>query len=149
MSGFTANLQGFSQLQRRMEQLSKVEATKAGQIANRAGAAVIAKKAKASAPSSNVAEGATITRNTKGGTTRTEKHHKIVNWIKVRKTKGDTPTQVHNAVSVEAYQAQFVEFGSIHNSPNPFLRVAFESNNQEIIDAMAKVLTRQLVKRGV
>lgn len=149
MSGFTANLQGFAQLQQRMNQLSKAEATKAGQIANRAGAAVIAKKAKASAPVSNVAEGAAITRNTKGGSTRTEKHRKIQNWIKVRKTKGDTPTQVHNAVSVEAYQAQFVEFGSIRQAPNPFVRTAFESNNQEIIDAMAKVLNRQLVKRGV
>lgn len=149
MSGFTANLQGFAQLQQRMNQLSKAEATKAGQIANRAGAAVIAKKAKANAPVSNVAEGATITRNNKGGSTRTEKHRKIQNWIKVRKTKGDTPTQVHNAVSVEAYQSQWVEFGSIRNAPKPFLRTAFESNNQEIIDAMAKVLNRQLVKRGV
>lgn len=149
MTGFSANFTGFAQLQQRLEKLGKDEATKAGQIANRAGAAVIAKKAKAAVPISKIAEGASIKRHTKGGTTRTEKHRKIVNWIKVKKTKGDTATQVHNAVTVGAYQAQFVEFGSIHNAPNPFLRQAFEANNQEIIDAMAKVLDRQLIKRGV
>jgi HK97 gp10 family phage protein len=149
MSGFTANLSGFAQLQARLNQLSKEEATKAGQIANRAGAAVLRKKAMEGAPVSNVAEGTQITRHNKSGTTRVEKHRKIINWIKVKKTKSDSPTKVQNTVSVGAYQASFVEHGSIHNAPNPFFRRAFEAHNQEIIDAMAKVLNRQLVKRGV
>lgn len=145
------NLRGFSDLQRRLEALSKEEATKAGQTANRAGAAVLRKKVIATAPNSpKTTEGETRTRHNKGGTTRQETHGKIVNNVVVRKTKNSTPTQVNNAVSIKsaAYHASFVEFGSIHNTADPFMLRALEANEQSIMDAISKVLNKQLIKRG-
>lgn len=146
----TANMRGLNALQRRLESLSKEEATRAGQIANRAGAAVLRKKVMETAPNSpKTTEGEVRTRHNKGGTTRPEKHRKIVNNVKVKKTKSTDPTQVHNAVAiVGAYHASYVEFGSIHNTANPFMVRALESSQQSIIDAIAKVLNKQLVKRG-
>lgn len=149
MSGLTVNLTGFAKLGTRLENLSKEQQTKIGQAANRAGAAVIAKKAKATAPVSNQAEGSTRTRHTKGGTTRQEVHKKIVNSIKVRKTKSDSTTKVQSSIAVETYTANFVEFGSIHNAPNPFLRTAFTQGEQDAINQIAKVLDKRLVKAGV
>lgn len=150
MSAFTANLSGFRQLEARMASLSKAEATKAGQIANRAGASVLAKKIRDTAPDGPLAEGASVNRVRKGGQVVTETHHKIKNWIKIKKTKSDSTDKVQNSVYVaKGYHAAFVEFGSIHNAPNPFFRTAFEQNKQAIVDAMKRVLERQLIKRGV
>lgn len=42
-----------------------------------------------------------------------------------------------------------VEFGSIHNQPNPFMLRALESSKDEIIAAIAKALNKGLIKRGV
>lgn len=144
------NLRGFSDLQRRLETLSKEEATKAGQIANRAGAAVLRKKVIESAPNSpKTTEGETRTRHNKGGTTRQETHHKIVNSVKVKKLKAGQAGEVKNAVTiVGAYHASFVEFGSIHNTADPFMLRALKANEQSIMDAISKVLNKQLIKRG-
>lgn len=152
MTGLSVNLRGFNQLQQRLARLSKEEATKAGQIANRAGATAYAKEARKIAPaSSKTTEGEVRTRHNKGGTTRTEVHGKLRNHIKVRKTKSTSVTQVHNAIGLDgfAYHGTFVEFGSIHNSANPFMFRALTSNQQTIIDAIAKSLQKQLIKRGV
>ena len=150
-SPISANMRGLAALQRRLENLSKEEAIKAGQIANRAGAAVARKAAIKEAPvSPKTMEGETRTRHNKGGSTRQETHGKIVNHIRVKKTKSSDPTQVHNAVYVDgsAYHASFVEFGSIHNAADPFMLRALEGSQQSIIDAIAKVLNKQLTKRG-
>jgi HK97 gp10 family phage protein len=149
VSGLTVNLSGFSALHTRLEKLSNDQQTKIGQAANRAGAVIIAKKAKASAPVSTQAEGSTRTRHTKGGTTRQEVHKKIVNSIKVKKAKSDATTKVKNRIVVGTYTAHYVEFGSIHNAPNPFLRTAFEQGEQDAINQIAKVLDKRLVKAGV
>ncbi len=146
----TANVTGTAALQRRLEQLSKEEATKAGQIANRAGAAVLRKEVIKEAPNSpKTTEGETRTRHNKNGSTRQETHHKIVNSVKVKKTKSTSTTQVHNAVSIGgAYHASFVEFGSIRNTANPFMMRTLQTSQQPIIDTIAKVLNKQLIKRG-
>jgi HK97 gp10 family phage protein len=149
MTGLTVNLNGFTALQARLGQLSKDQQTKIGQSANRAGAAVIAKKVKESAPVSSVAEGSIRTRHTKSGTTRQENHHKIVNAIKVKKTKSDSTTKVQNSIAIGTYTANFVEFRSIHNAPNPFLRTAFEQGQQEAIDKIAQFLDKKLIRAGV
>ena len=148
----TADMRGLKALQRRLESLSKEEATKAGQIANRAGAAVLRKEVIKTAPNSpKTKEGEVRTRHNKGGTTRQETHGKIVNNVKVKKTKSSDPTQVHNAVTIgsKAYHASFEQFGSIHNTANPFMLGALEASQQSIIETIAKVLNKQLVKRGV
>lgn len=146
----SVNLRGFSDLQRRLESLSKEEATKAGQSANRAGATVLRKKVIEVAPNSpKTTEGEIRTRRNKGGTTRQEVHNKIVNSVRVRKTKAEKPGEVRNAVTiVGAYHATFVEFGSIHNTADPFMLRALESSEQSIMDAISKVLNKQLIKRG-
>jgi HK97 gp10 family phage protein len=47
--------------------------------------------------------------------------------------------------SKDAYYAQFVEFGSIHNKPpEPFIRPAFESNKDKMLDAFARKLREAL-----
>lgn len=149
---FTGDLRGMAALQRRLEGLSKQEATKAGQIANRAGAAVLRKETMKTAPNSpRTTEGEVRTRHNKGGTKRQEVHGKIKNNVIVRKTKSTSPTEVHNAVAIKsnAYHASFVEFGSIHNAANPFMLKALSNAQQPIIDAIGKILNKQLIKRGV
>lgn len=143
------NLRGLADLQRRLESLGQAEATKAGQIANRAGAAVLRKAVIAAAPNSpKTTEGEVRTRHNKGGSTRQEIHRKIVNHVRVKKVKAGQDGEVKNSVDVFAYQATFVEFGSIHNSADPFMLRAYEASEDTIIEAMAKVLNKQLVKRG-
>lgn len=145
------NLSGFAQLQARLQALSKEEATKAGKIANRAGAAVLRKQTIKDAPrSSKTTEGEIRTRHNKDGSTRQEVHGKIANHVVVKKTKSPSSTEVHNAVAINgAYHAVFVEFGSIHNAANPFMLKALTTSQQSVIDAISKVLNKQLIKRGV
>jgi HK97 gp10 family phage protein len=139
---------GLAGLQARLSNLSREQQTKLGQAANRAGAAVVAKKVKAAAPVSSVPEGAVRNRHTKGGTTRQEIHHKISNSIKVKKAKSNDPTKVVNSIVAETYTANFVEWGSIHNAPNPFMRNAFDQAQPEAIAQLAKILNKRLMKVG-
>lgn len=142
------NLSGFSQLHARLQTLSDVEATKAGQAAVRAGGALLARKIKEAAPVSNVPEGKQITRHNKNGSTRMETHYKIVNHIKVKKIKTQGGKVEVSVGVVKGYHVKFVEMGSIHNAANPFMKNAFEANTQEVIDKMGQMLGKQLVKRG-
>jgi HK97 gp10 family phage protein len=145
----TLDTRGFADLQKRLDKLAKEDATKAGQAANRAGATVLRKAVIRAAPDGPSPEGEVRTRRTKGGATRKEVHHKIKNWVRVKKTKSMSTTEVQNSVSIYAYTATFVEFGSIHNAPNAFFQRAIDNSGQAIIDAMAKMLNRQLIRRGV
>jgi HK97 gp10 family phage protein len=146
----SSNMRGLAALQKRLENLSKEEATKAGQVANRAGAAVLRKEVIKTAPNSpKTKEGEVRTRHNKDGSTRKETHHKIVNSVKVKKTKGAKTTEVNNAVTINgAYHASFVEFGSIRNTADPFMLRALNASQDTIIETIAKVLNKQLVKRG-
>lgn len=146
----TSNVRGLAALQKRLETLAKEDATKAGQVANRAGAAVLRKEVIKTAPNSTkTTEGEMRTRHTKGGATRNETHHKIVNSVRVKKTKTAQATEVTNAVTiVGAYHASFVEFGSIRNTADPFMLRALNASTDTIIETIAKVLNKQLIKRG-
>lgn len=145
---FTFSTSGFQALERRLQQLSREDATKAGQSANRAGAVVLRKAVEAEAPVSNVAEGTVITRHNKNGSTRTETHEKIKNHVKVKKQRA-AEGRVENLVYISgAYHAVFVERGSIHNAPNPFMLKALEGHKDEIVAAMAKALNKGLIRRG-
>ncbi len=144
------NVRGLAELNRAMEKLTKEEATKAGQVAARAGAAVLRKAAIANAPNSpKTTEGEVRTRHNKGGTTRKEVHRKIVNHIKVKKLKASQNGEVKYSVDVFSYHSTFVEFGSIHNSADPFMLRAYQDSEDSMIETIAKVLNKQLVKRGV
>ena len=47
--------------------------------------------------------------------------------------------------SKEAYYAQFVEFGSIHNRPKqPFIQPAFEANKETMVDFFAAKMREAL-----
>jgi HK97 gp10 family phage protein len=139
------NVRGFAELNRRLVELSREQQTKIGQQASRAGAKVVADRTRQNAPVSDVPEGAERKRANKSGKTRTEPHHKIKNSIKVKKTRNESSTKVQTSVTTsEAYQASFVEFGSIHNSPDPFMRTSAEEAAQDAIDAMAKTIKRAL-----
>jgi len=147
--GFTYSTSGFKQLEQRLNKLSREDATKAGQSASRAGAVVVQKAAIKEAPVSQVAEGKQITRHNKGGTTRQETHHKISKNIKVKKGKAPEG-RVENLVTVaKGYHASMVNFGSIHNQPNPFMLRALEASKDDYIAAVAKALNKALIRRGV
>lgn len=148
-AGFTVSTSGFKDLEARMKLLGNDVATKVGQSANRAGAVVIAKAVKAAAPIGPDAEGSTRRRKRKSGKVVEEKHHKISQNVKVRKVKSAAGS-VENAVTVgNAYHASFVEFGSIHNAPNPFFRTAFEGSKDAALGQIKKILGRRLDKAGV
>jgi len=146
----TVTTTGFAALEARMQSLSNDVATKIGQAANRAGAVVIAKKIKETAPIGPDAEGSTRNRKRKNGTVVQEAHTKIVNNIKVRKVRAESG-KVVNAIVVgrDAYHASMVEFGSIHNAPNPFFRTGFALASEDAVDRVKAILDRRLTKAGV
>jgi HK97 gp10 family phage protein len=149
MANLSVQMKGFAELQARLEQLATTDATKAGQSAVRSGATVALKSIKSEAPVSDVPEGATHNRHRKDGSAVEEAHHKIANNLKIKKTR--TPNQHQVAVTIgvgPAYQASLVEFGSIHNKPDPFMLRGIANAIQEIIDQMGKALNKQLIKRG-
>lgn len=137
-------VKGLAELNKALMTLETDVATKIGQSADRAGAVLLAKNIAAAAPVSDVADGTPEMRRGKQTT-----HHKIKNSIVVKKTYNASPTKVQTTVGVgKAYQASFVEFGSIHNAPNPFMRRATEASTGQIMEAIAKVLQRRLAKQG-
>lgn len=146
----TADLKGLKDFEQRLAAIGEDAATKAGQAANRAGAMLVAKEVRRIAPNSpKTTEGEKRKRHNKGGTTREETHHKIVNSVRVKKRKPTDPHTVQNAVTiVGAYHANFVQFGSIHNAVDPFLTDALENVQQPVIDAVAKMLEKRLTKLG-
>jgi len=149
MSGMTVKLGGFAALEKRLNEISREHATKIGQSANRAGAVEILKQAKAQAPVGPTAEGAKSNRHRKGGSVVEEIHHKIANWLRVKKVRAPEG-RVESAVTVsKAYHAYWVEFGSVHNAPNPFMKRALDTAQQAAIDRIAAVLEKRLTKAGV
>ncbi len=64
---------------------------------------------------------------------------------KTRTSVRDDEGDVSIGPSREAYYAQFVEFGSIHNRPaRPFIRPAFEENKETWLDYFATKLRERL-----
>ena len=149
MAGLDVKLNGFAQLQARLESLATTEATKAGQSAIRSAGTLLKNTVKAYAPVSDVAEGKTHQRRRKDGSTVEEAHHKIVNNIIIKKLNTGNQHQVGVSVGTgQAYQSHMVEWGSIHNKPNPFMLRAVQSVEQELIDKIGEALQKQLIKRG-
>lgn len=136
-------MKGFAELNARLADLAGAEATKAGQAAIRAGGVILRDAVKAKAPIGPTAEGAKVKRGDKDIT-----HHKIVNSITVSKIKtgaGSVSVAVHAG---KAFQASWVNFGSIHNQPDPFFLKALNESGQDVIDKVGVTLGKQLTKRG-
>ena len=144
-----SDVKGFAELIRRMEGLSREVQTKLGQAANRAGAVVIARVVKQNAKIGPTAEGATRTRRRKNGSKRETPHKKIVNSIKVRKSRNIETTKVQNTIAIYAPQASWEEFGSIHNKPTHFMERSVDAAQPDALAAMAKTLNKRLTKAGV
>ncbi|SOB86765.1 phage protein, HK97 gp10 family [Sphingomonas guangdongensis] len=144
----TANLRGFKELQQRLRNLADKEATQAGQAAVRAAAKEVAKKIEAAAPDGPRAEGQTVKRRGKGGSYDSA-HRKIRNHVIVRKGRPQKTTMVRALIGIDTIHAHMVEYGTIHQEPQPFAGRTLERETQAAIDTMAKTLDRRLIKRGV
>jgi len=65
--------------------------------------------------------------------------------VKARTSVRDDEGDASVGPSRDAYYAQFVEFGSIHNQPaHPFIRPAFEENKEGWLDVFADKLRERL-----
>jgi len=151
MSGpFTFNIRGAQALNARLNQLSREVATKVGQTAVRAGGRQLLKAVKAEAPIGPDAEGSKRKRKRKSGKVVDETHRKITNNLKLTKIRSPNDGVVTIALHAgAAYHASMVEFGSIHNAPNPFMQRGLMAGEQQAMDAIGKALNRALTKRGV
>ena len=144
------NITGASQLNARLNQLARADATKAGQTAIRAGGRELLKATKQEAPVGPDAEGSVRKRKRKSGAVVTEKHHKIVNNLKLTKVRSKDDGVVKVALHAgAAYHASLVNFGSIHNPPDAFMLRALNKADEAAIAAISKALNRALIKRGV
>lgn len=142
------DLKGFAELEARLSQLAANDATKAGQSANRAGAAYAAKKVRENAPVGPTPEGAKRTRLTKRGKVE-QPHKKLKNSVKVTKGRNSDPRTVENLVTINAKHAGWVELGSIHNEATHFVEKTFENEANNILEVMAAALEKGLKRRGV
>lgn len=144
-----SDLKGFAELDRRLKSLSSDVQTKIGQSANRAGAVVIARVVKRNAKIGPTPEGAIRKRRRKGGAKVESAHRKIVNSIKVRKTRNLETTKVQNTIAIYAPQASWEEFGSIHNKATHFMEKSVDEAKPNALGAMAKTLNKRLTRAGV
>jgi HK97 gp10 family phage protein len=149
MNGLNFTTTGFADLERRLKLLATTEATRAGQTANRAASAYMAKKVKANAPDGPSSEGEIRNRKRKSGAVVQEKHNKIKNHVKVRKGRNADATKVENIVAINAYHAPMEEFGSVHNAPTHFMEITFDQESQNALDVMGKSLNKTLTRLGV
>lgn len=142
-------IKGFDAFEARMNNLAADVRTKIGQSANRAGAVVIAKAVKKNAKIGPTPEGAARTRRRKGGAQVESAHKKIVNSIKIRKSRSLETTKVQNTIAIYAPQAVWEEFGSVHNKATHFMERSVDEAQEDALAAMAKTLDRRLKKAGV
>lgn len=140
---------GMAQIERRMQALGNDVATKVGQAANRAGAGHIAKEIAKAAPVGPDADGSDRTRKLRNGTQVTTKHTKLSKNVKVRKVRAQNGTVENQVTTGKAYHGMFVEFGSIHNQPQPFFETTFVREQQAAIDKIKDVLDKRLQRLGV
>lgn len=119
MAGSLGSIRGAAELERALTQLGKTVASKIIQASVRAGGKPVVDAIKANAPASAIADGAQV---------GSKIHHKIKNNIKIKKGKSkgtDTATVlVHTGL---AFHALFLERGTIHMAPKPFMKAALDS----------------------
>jgi HK97 gp10 family phage protein len=131
---------GLQALGAKLQELSEEMSTKIARGATAAAAGVVKKSAQQKAPkrTGNLAKNIITKRLGKSQTTLTSEH-----IVTVRRKR----TKAQKAAGEEsAYYGKFVEFGSIHNTPHPYLRPAFDENVSQAIDTMKTVIADKIAR---
>ena len=136
----TIEVKGLRELGEKLQAMGEEMATKIARGATGAAAAKVKAAAQVKAPrrTGNLAKNIITKRLGKSQTSLTSEH---IVTVRRSRTKG-----MKKAGEQSAYYGQFVEFGSIHNTPQPFLRPAFDENVQGAIDTMKLVIADRIAK---
>lgn len=136
----TIEVKGLRELGEKLQAMGEEMATKIARGATGAAAAKVKAAAQVKAPrrTGNLAKNIITKRLGKSQTSLTSEH---IVTVRRSRTKG-----MKKAGEQSAYYGQFVEFGSIHNTPQPFLRPAFDENVQGAIDTMKSVIADRIAK---
>lgn len=124
----------------KLQELSEEMSTKIARSATAAAAGVVKKSAQQKAPkrTGNLAKNIITKRLGKSQTTLTSEH---IVTVRRKRTKAQKASGEESA-----YYGKFVEFGSIHNTPQPYLRPAFDENVTEAIDTMKTVIADKIAR---
>lgn len=129
---------GLQALGAKLREMGDEMTTKIARGATGAAADVVKKSAQEKAPkrTGNLAKNIITKRLSKSQTNLTSEH---IVTVRRKRTAGQKKSGAQSA-----YYGQFVEFGSIHNVPQPFLRPAFDENVQGAIDTMKSVIASRI-----
>lgn len=143
MASVTVKVEGLAQLEKRMQTLALDMQDKIARAATAAGAVVIKNAAIRNAPrdTGNLAKNIIAKRLPKGEAQHTSEH--IVTVRKGKLTKKQKASGLK-----DAYYGGFVEFGTVHMAPRPYLRPAFDQNKTQAVDAMKSRIETRLKKAG-
>lgn len=131
---------GLQALGAKLRDMGEEMSTKIARGATGAAAGVVKKSAQAKAPkrTGNLAKNIITKRLGKSQSSLTSEH---IVTVRRKRTKGQKASGEESA-----YYGQFVEFGSIHNTPKPFLRPAFDENVSKAIDTMKSVISDRIAR---
>lgn len=133
-------VEGLQALGAKLQAMGEEMTTKIARGATGAAANLVKKSAQQKAPkrTGNLARNIITKRLGKSDSSLTSEH---IVTVRRRRTKGQK-----SSGEKSAYYGQFVEFGSIHNVPNPFLRPAFDENVQRAIETMKSVISDRIAR---
>lgn len=133
-------VEGLKALGAKLNDMGEEMTTKIARGATAAAAGVVKKSAQAKAPkrTGNLAKNIITKRLGKSQTALTSEHIVTIRRKRTKKQK--------EAGTESAYYGMFVEFGSIHNTPNPFLRPAFDENVSKAIETMKSVISDRIAR---
>ncbi|MBN8749523.1 MAG: HK97 gp10 family phage protein [Variovorax sp.] len=136
----TIEVKGLRELGERLQAMGEEMATKIARSATGAAAGKVKAAAQLKAPkrTGNLARNIITKRLGKSQTSMTSEH---IVTVRRKRTAGQKKSGEQSA-----YYGQFVEFGSIHNVPQPFLRPAFDENVQGAIDTMKSVIASRITR---
>lgn len=130
-------IEGSAELELRLKQIGTEMATKIIQAACRKAASVVRGKVIEEAPDGPDEQGAM-----KG---KEGPHDKIKNSVKVKKGHSSLPDAATNMVGVgKAFHALFLEFGTVHMPPHPFMSRAFAESKDGALAMMGQWTARGL-----
>lgn len=133
-------VEGLQALGTKLQAMGEEMAVKIARGATGAAANLVKKSAQQKAPkrTGNLAKNIITKRLGKSQSSLTSEH---IVTVRRKRTKGQKKSGEQSA-----YYGQFVEFGSIHNVPNPFLRPAFDENVQRAIETMKSVISDRIAR---
>ena len=143
MGSVTVKVAGLAELEKRMQTLALDMQNKIARAATAAGAVVIKNAAIRNAPrdTGNLAKNIIAKRLPRGEAQHTSEH--IVTVRKGKLTAKQKATGMR-----DAYYGGFVEFGTVHTAPRPYLRPAYDQNKTQAVEAMKSRIEARLKKAG-